>query len=111
MLILRARGALGSSHATDRDGKGDTGGVGIITRIGRAPGVRRLVKKLDSPAVTREDPHDGDWDPLWCASCGREVLFEAPRCPHCGGPAVTGNELARRRGDLPASPGSGPTAW
>lgn len=84
--------------------------MGIITRMGRAPGVRRLVKKHDSPAVTREDPDDRDWDPLWCAGCGREVLFEAPRCPHCGGEAVTANELARRSGDLP-SPGKGPTDW
>ena len=89
----------------------DTGGVGIITRIGRAPGVRRLVKKHDSPAVTWEDPDREDRDPLWCASCGREVLFDAPSCRHCGGAAVTSDELARRSGDLPPRPGSGPTDW
>ena len=85
--------------------------MGIITRLGRAPGVRRLVKKHDSPAVTWEDPDREDRDPLWCASCGREVLFGAPSCRHCGGPAVTSDELARRSGDLPPRPGRGPTDW
>jgi hypothetical protein len=85
--------------------------MGIITRMGRAPGIRRLVKKHDSPGVIREDPDEWDRDPLWCASCGREVLFEEPRCRHCGGEAVTAIELARRSGDLPRHPGSGPTDW
>jgi hypothetical protein len=90
---------------------GDTVDVGIITRIGRAPGVRRLVRKQESPALTREDPDREDREPLWCADCGREVLFEAPRCRHCGGPAVTSSELARRSGNLPPRPGSGPADW
>jgi predicted RNA-binding Zn-ribbon protein involved in translation (DUF1610 family) len=85
--------------------------MGIITRIGRAPGVRRLVKKPNSPAESRENPDEEEWDPLWCAQCRREVLFGARRCPHCGGEAITANELARRRGDLPSPPGSGPTDW
>jgi hypothetical protein len=85
--------------------------MGIITRIGRAPGVRRLVKRPDSPAVVREDPDDLDRDPRWCADCRREVLFEEPRCRRCGGPAVTAHELARRSGDLPPRAGSGPTDW
>ncbi|HEX4428928.1 MAG TPA: hypothetical protein VHZ96_06645 [Frankiaceae bacterium] len=85
--------------------------MGIITRIGRAPGVRRLVKKHDSPGVIRENPDEEDREPLWCTDCGREVLFEEPRCRHCGGAAVTANELAHRAGDLPPRPGSGPTDW
>jgi predicted RNA-binding Zn-ribbon protein involved in translation (DUF1610 family) len=85
--------------------------MGIITRIGSAPGVRRLVKKHESPAVIRENPDEEDRDPLWCASCGREVLFGEPRCRHCGGVAVTADEQARRNGDLPRHPGSGPTDW
>jgi hypothetical protein len=85
--------------------------VGIITRIGRAPGVRRFVKKPDSPGVSRENPDDEDWDPLWCADCRREVLFGAARCPHCDGDAVTANELARRSGDRPTPPGTGPAEW
>lgn len=85
--------------------------MGIITRLGRAPGVRRLVKKHEAPGVVREDPDEEDRDPRWCAECGREVLFEATRCRHCGGEAVTANELARRSGDLPSPPGRGPTDW
>ncbi len=85
--------------------------MGIITRIGRAPGVRRLVKRHDSPAVIRENPDELDRDPLWCASCGREVLFGEPSCRHCGGVAVTADELARRSGDLPPRSGRGPTDW
>jgi hypothetical protein len=85
--------------------------MGIITRIGSAPGVRRLVRKLEAPAVIRENPDDEDRDPLWCANCGREVLFAQASCRHCGGTAVTANELARRAGDLPPKPGAGPTAW
>jgi len=85
--------------------------VGIITRVGRAPGIRRLVKKHDSPSVVREAPEEEDRDPLWCAGCRREVLFDATRCPHCGGQAVTATELARRSGNLPTRPGSGPADW
>jgi hypothetical protein len=85
--------------------------MGIITRIGRTPGVRRLVKKQDSPAVVRENPDDEERDPLWCASCRREVLFGEPRCRQCGGQAVTADELARRSGDLPPVSGRGPADW
>jgi hypothetical protein len=85
--------------------------MGIIARMGTAPGVRRLIKKHDSPAAVRENPDEEDRDPLWCASCRREVLFEEPRCRHCGGVAVTADELARRSGDLPRQPGSRPTDW
>jgi predicted RNA-binding Zn-ribbon protein involved in translation (DUF1610 family) len=84
--------------------------MGIITRMGRAPGIRRLVKKHDSPGVIREDPDELERDPLWCVSCGREVLFDEPRCRQCGGQAVTADELARRSGDLPRT-GRGPTDW
>ena len=85
--------------------------MGILTRIGRAPGVRRLVKKPGSPAVTWENPDEEDGDPLWCASCRREVLFGEPRCRRCGGQALTAEELARRSGELPPRPGYGPTDW
>jgi hypothetical protein len=85
--------------------------MGVITRIGRTPGIRRLIKRQDSPAVVREDPDEEDRDPLWCASCRREVLFGEPRCRNCGGLAVSAHELARRSGDLPARPGHGPTDW
>jgi hypothetical protein len=85
--------------------------VGIITRIGRAPGVRRLVRKPNAPGVVQENPDDEDREPMWCANCRREVLFELTRCPHCGGDPVTGTELTRRAGDLPAPPGASPTAW
>jgi hypothetical protein len=85
--------------------------MGIITRLGSAPGIRRLVRKHDSPGVIREDPDELDRDPLWCAGCKREVLFGEPRCRHCGDVAVTADELARREGDLPPRPGSGPTDW
>lgn len=85
--------------------------MSIITRLGNAPGVRRLVKKHDSPGVIRENPDEEDREPLWCANCGREVLFEQPRCRHCGGTAVTADELSRRAGDLPPKSGKGPTDW
>ncbi len=85
--------------------------MGIITRMGRAPGIRRLVKKHDSPGVIREDPDLEDRDPLWCADCRREVLFDELRCRQCGGLAVTAGELARRAGDLPRHPGRGPSDW
>jgi predicted RNA-binding Zn-ribbon protein involved in translation (DUF1610 family) len=89
----------------------EDGLVGIITQIGRAPGVRRLVRKPAAPAEVRESPDDEDRDPRWCASCRREVLFEMTRCPQCGGEPVTGTELARRDGSLPPPPGAGPTSW
>jgi hypothetical protein len=85
--------------------------MGIITRIGRAPGVRRLVRKPNAPGEVRESPDDEERDPRWCADCRREVLFDMPRCRHCGGEPVTGTELARRSGDLPAPPGTGPADW
>ncbi len=85
--------------------------MGIITRMGSAPGIRRLVRKHESPAVTRENPDEHDGDPLWCASCGREVLFAEPRCRQCGGVAVTADELAFRSGDRPRHPGDGPADW
>ena len=85
--------------------------MGIITRIGSAPGVRRFVKKQNTPAESRENPDEEERDPRWCAGCGREVLFEAERCRHCGGEALNANELARRSGDLPAPPGRGPSDW
>lgn len=85
--------------------------MGIITRIGRAPGVRRLVKKPESPGVVREDPDEEDREPLWCAGCRREVLFGVARCRDCGGEPVTASELARRSGNLPPPPGRGPADW
>jgi hypothetical protein len=85
--------------------------VGIITRIGRAPGVRRFVRRADAPGEVRESPDDEDWTPMWCSGCGREVLFDLPRCPHCGGEPLSSTELARRAGDLPSPPGRGPTDW
>lgn len=85
--------------------------MGIITRLGRTPGLRRLVERHESPEVVREDPDEAERDPRWCAGCGREVLFQATRCRHCGGEALTANELARRSGLLPPPAGSGPTDW
>jgi hypothetical protein len=85
--------------------------VGIITRIGSAPGVRRLVRRLPAPGEVRESPDDEERTPLWCVECRREILFELPRCPDCGGLAVSTEELARRTGGLPPQPGTGPTDW
>lgn len=85
--------------------------MGVVVRIARAPGIRRLVKKHDSPGESRESPDERDGEPLWCASCRREVLFGAASCPQCGGEALTAHQLARRSGDLPSRPDSGPTAW
>jgi len=84
--------------------------VGIITRIGNAPGVRRLVRRQQTPGEVRESPDDDDRVPMWCADCRREVLFESPRCPDCGGAAVTAEELARRTGGVPRT-GISPTDW
>jgi hypothetical protein len=85
--------------------------MGLITQIGRAPGVRRLVRKRDGTGVVTESPDPEDRDSLWCAACGREVLLGLASCLHCGGPATTAAELARRRGDLPPLPGRGPSSW
>jgi len=85
--------------------------VGLITRIGRAPGVRRLVRKREGDGVVIESPDPEDRDPRWCADCGREVLLGLARCLHCSGVPLTAAELARRRGDLPPPPGRGPTSW
>ena len=85
--------------------------VGIITRIGSAPGVRRLVRKSPAPGEVRESPDDEDVTPMWCADCRREILFGQPRCPDCGGAALSAEALARRTGGLPPSTGAGPTSW
>jgi hypothetical protein len=84
--------------------------VGIITRIGNAPGVRRLVKRQQQPGEVRENPDPDDREPVWCADCRREILFDLAQCPDCGGPAVSAEELARRTGGLPRT-GIGPTDW
>ena len=75
--------------------------MGLITRIGQAPGVRRLVRKRDGDGIVTESPDPQDRDPRWCATCGREVLLGLARCLHCGGAPLTVAELARQRGDLP----------
>jgi hypothetical protein len=85
--------------------------VGLITRIGQAPGVRRLVRKKDGDGVVTESPDPEDRDPRWCADCGREVLLGLATCLHCGGPPLTTAELSRRRGDRPSPPGRGPASW
>ena len=87
------------------------GPVGVITRIGNTPGVRRLVRRSPTPAEVRESPDDDDLTPAWCADCRREVLFGSARCPDCGGVALSAEELARRTGGLPPSNGVGPGAW
>jgi hypothetical protein len=84
--------------------------VGVITRIGNAPGVRRLVRRRPVPGEVRESPDGDEREPLWCLDCRREILFDLTRCPDCVGSAVTNQELARRTGGL-QNPGSGPTAW
>jgi hypothetical protein len=85
--------------------------VGLITRIGRAPGVRRLIRRHERDGVVIESPDPEDRDPRWCAACGREVLLGLAQCLHCGGAPRTAAELARHRGDLPRPPGRGPTSW
>jgi predicted RNA-binding Zn-ribbon protein involved in translation (DUF1610 family) len=85
--------------------------MSLISRIGSSPGVRRLVRRPDAPGEIRESPDAEDRDPLWCAGCGREVLFDGADCPHCGGLAVTRIELARRAGNLPAPPERSPSSW
>jgi len=85
--------------------------VGLITRIGAAPGVRRLVRKRVGDGVIAESPDPEDRDPRWCGGCGREVLLGAAECLHCGAPALTATELARRRGEGPRPPGRGPSDW
>jgi hypothetical protein len=85
--------------------------MGIITRIGNSPGARRLVKRAPRPGEVRENGDDDDDEPKWCADCHREVLFELPKCPDCGGKPLTATELAQHVGDL-ARPGSAsPTSW
>ena len=85
--------------------------MGIITRIGQAPGVRRLVRKRLGDGVVTESPDPADRDPRWCATCGREVLLGLSRCLHCGGAPVTAAELARRNGDAPPPADHGPSSW
>jgi hypothetical protein len=85
--------------------------VGLITRIGRAPGVRRLVRRREGDGVVTESPDPEDSDPRWCAACGREVLLGLARCLHCGGAPRTAADLARQRGELPQPPGRGPASW
>jgi hypothetical protein len=85
--------------------------VGLITQIGRAPGVRRLVRRRVGDGVVTESPDPEDRDPRWCAGCGREVLLGLTRCLQCGGEPRTAAELARGRGDLPPPPGRGPASW
>jgi hypothetical protein len=84
--------------------------VGVITRIGNAPGLRRLVRRQPRPPDVRESPDGDDRVPMWCADCRRELIFDVPRCPDCGGPAVSAAELARRTGGLPRT-GMGPADW
>jgi len=86
-------------------------GVGVITRIGNAPGVRRLVRRQRPPGEVRESPDDDDYSPLWCLDCRREILFDLPTCPDCGGVTVSTEELARRTGGLPPASGPGPADW
>jgi len=85
--------------------------MGLITRIGQAPGVRRLVRKRDGNGVVTESPDPEDRDPRWCEACGREVLLGLARCLHCGGAPRTAAELAQQRGDLPPPPGRSPASW
>jgi hypothetical protein len=85
--------------------------MGIITRIGSAPGARRLVRRAPRPGEVRENGDDDDLEPKWCAECRREVLFELPKCPDCGGEPMTATELSRHVGDLPQAGSSSPTAW
>jgi hypothetical protein len=85
--------------------------VGLITRIGQAPGVRRLVRRREGDGVVTESPDPEERDPRWCADCGREVLLGLAQCLHCGGAPQTAVDLARRRGDLPPPPGRGPASW
>lgn len=84
--------------------------MGLIIRIGAAPGVRRLVRRQPSPGEVREDPDEEDRTPLWCGDCRREILFELSRCPDCGGPAVSAEELSRLTGGAPLA-GRGPSEW
>ncbi len=82
---------------------GDNARVGILMRIGSAPGVRRLVRRSEQAAEVRENGDDGEAEPTWCSDCWREVLFGLRRCPDCGGTPVTALELAHRRGDVSAA--------
>src|SRR4051794_33690484 len=89
----------------------DNAPVGIITRIGSAPGVRRLVRRSPAPGEVRVSPDDEDVSPAWCADCRREVLFGLSHCGDCGGPALSAEELARRTGGVPPSKRTGPASW
>ncbi len=116
MQALRRRWCPSSMAAFSIAGSARSAGthngpVGLITRIGRAPGVRRLVRKREGDGVVAESPDPEERDPRWCAACGREVLLGVARCLHCGGAPLTGAELARRSGDAPPSPGHGPASW
>jgi hypothetical protein len=84
--------------------------MGLITRIGQAPGVRRLVRRREGDGVVTESPDPEDRDPRWCGTCGREVLLGLARCLHCGGQPTTAADLAQRHGDRPP-PGRGPASW
>ena len=84
--------------------------MGVITRIGNAPGLRRLVRRRPTQGEVYENPDDEDREPLWCLDCRREILFDLERCPDCGGSAVTTEELARRTGSY-QRPGPGPADW
>jgi hypothetical protein len=81
-----------------------------MIRLGAAPGLRHLRRKLPAPGEVRESPDPDDRTPLWCADCWREILFDLPHCPDCGGRSVTGDELARIKRQGPSA-GSGPTSW
>lgn len=81
--------------------------VGMITRLGNAPGVRRLVRRREIPGEVRENSDEDVAEPTWCADCRRELLFNISRCPDCGGMARTAQEMARQKGDLPVA---GPSA-
>lgn len=63
--------------------------MSLITRIGRAPGVCRLVHKREGDGVVTESPDPEYRDPRWCADCGREVLLGLATCLRCGGPLLT----------------------
>jgi hypothetical protein len=85
--------------------------MGIITRIGGAPGARRLVRRAPRPGEVRENGDDDENEPMWCSGCRREVMFELTTCPECGGVPMTVLELSRHDGDLPAAGAASPTAW
>lgn len=85
--------------------------MGIITRIGNAPGVRRMVRRKEQPGEIRENSDDDEFEPKWCADCHREVLFEMMKCPDCGGVPVSAVELVRLMGDFPRAADASPVSW